>query len=313
MGRKLVSASEYTVDELSCSNYFRRLKQNVSLATRLEVLNASAAHLAEFDVDNSRREAEWLMQELLGISRIDLLSRPGEAVSLEERHKLTEAIKRRSQQEPLQYIIGSATFYGRDFMVDPAVLIPRPETELLVEWALSNLVDTEGARVLDLGTGSGCIPISIALENSGSMCFGADVSEDALEVARKNARSLAPSVSMLNADILSRSSLQQLPGPFNILVSNPPYIAENERPSIESQVKDFEPDIALFAGEDPLHFYRAIVNHAPLLLVPGGQVGVEIHSDHGPEVETLFVRAGFNSVEVLQDLAGKNRVVTARI
>ena len=280
--------------------------------TRAKWIAEACARLQGCGIENPRRDAEWLMEDVLNVDRLHILTRPDERITDTELDLLDEYLLRREKREPIQYITGKGYFYGREFKVSPGVLIPRPETELLVEWAIQEVRAGNRERVLDLGTGSGCILISIDLEVGGLSCAGADVSEEALRVARSNAERLGARVKMLQVDILSAGALEKLPGRIDVLVSNPPYIPSSERESLDPEVRDFEPEGALFVGRDPLLYYRAISLLAPSLLVPGGVLGVEVHADHGREVAALFTDTGFHDVKIKQDLAGRNRLVSAR-
>lgn len=280
--------------------------------TRARWIADACARLRGCGIENPRRDAEWLMEDVLNVDRLNILTRPDERITETELDLLDEYLLRREKREPIQYITGKGFFYGREFEVSPGVLIPRPETELLVEWAIQELRDGNGKRVLDLGTGSGCILISIELELDGLSCTGADVSEEALRIARSNAERLGAGADMVQVDILSAGAVEKLPGSIDVLVSNPPYIPFSERESLDPEVREFEPEGALFVGRDPLLYYRAISLLAPSLLVPGGVLGVEVHADHGREVAALFSDTGFHDVKIKQDLAGRNRLVSAR-
>ncbi len=280
--------------------------------TRAKWIADASARLQDCGVENPKRDAEWLMEDVLHVDRLNIVTRPDERITKTELDLLNEYLGRREQREPIQYITGKGFFYGREFEVSPGVLIPRPETEMLVEWAIQKLKTSEGKRVLDLGTGSGCILISIELEVDGLSCIGVDVSQDALRTARSNAERLGASVDMVRVDILSSREVELIPGRIDVLVSNPPYIPSSERDSLEPEVRDFEPEGALFVGPDPLLYYRAISRLAPRILVPGGALGVEVHADHGREVAALFRDTGFHDVTIKQDLAGRNRLVSAR-
>lgn len=280
--------------------------------TRAMWIADACVRLKACGVQNPRRDAEWLMEDVLNVDRLNILTRPDERIAETELDLLDEYLLRREKREPIQYITGKGYFYGREFEVSPGVLIPRPETELLVEWAIQELRASDGKRVLDIGTGSGCIVISIDLELAGLSCAGADVSEEALRIARSNAVRLGASVDMVKVDILSAGAVEKLPGSIDVLVCNPPYIPSSERETLDPEVRDFEPEVALFVGRDPLLYYRAISRLAPRILVPGAALGVEVHADHGREVAALFSDAGFHEVKIKQDLAGRNRLVSAR-
>ncbi len=220
---------------------------------------------------------------------------------------------------PLQYLIGSAHFYGRDFTVNPAVLIPRPETELLAVRArdlwLQQGRPRQGGRLVDVGTGSGCIPITVerelALRGITIMALGVDVSPSALAVARENANQLRSAAQFQKLDLFQAAStaFEQL----EMLVSNPPYIPERERDELRRQVHDHEPGLALFVpDEDPLLFYRYLAQRARDWLAPGGSLLVESHAEHAPGVAALFTAHGLAEVQVQRDLAGRDRLVEAR-
>lgn len=290
-----------------------------------DVIRLSVDRLRKAGNEEARREVEWMLESIMGIRRMQLLMHQDETVSQEAQLRLQECIERRVAREPLQYILGEAHFYGRRFSVRPGVLIPRPETELLAEWAIQALSGRKGERLLDLGTGSGCLPITVALERPGTECTGVDLSRDALEIARANARDLDAKVHFVEGDMVSTDLALQLHStsqphlasqqerPFDVLISNPPYIPESEREELQPEVLDHEPQMALFAGTDPLHFYRGIASSAPALLKSGGWLCVEIHSLYGNEVQELFKVAGFRDVALQQDLAGRDRLVSARM
>jgi len=221
--------------------------------------------------------------------------------------RIADIIARLHRHEPLQYIVGSARFHGHRFKVTPAVLIPRPETEQLVDL----IVDENPAsdlRVLDMGTGSGCIAISLARALKFAQVDALDVSRDALAVARENAALLKVKVQFFESDMLA----PQPPGRYDIIVSNPPYICWSERESMDRNVKDYEPGQALFVPDnDPLLFYKAIAPYAAQSLERGGRLYLEINQRFGNEVKRLLESSGFDEVRIIEDSYGKVRFAAA--
>ena len=221
--------------------------------------------------------------------------------------RIADIIARLHRHEPLQYIVGSARFHGHRFKVTPAVLIPRPETEQLVDL----IVDENPAsdlRVLDMGTGSGCIAISLARALKFAQVDALDVSRDALAVARENAALLKVKVQFFESDMLA----PQPPGRYDIIVSNPPYICWSERESMDLNVKDYEPGQALFVPDnDPLLFYKAIAPYAAQSLERGGRLYLEINQRFGNEVKRLLESSGFDEVRIIEDSYGKVRFAAA--
>jgi release factor glutamine methyltransferase len=222
--------------------------------------------------------------------------------------KAEEWIKRLNTHEPVQYIIGETEFYGRSFKVNHSVLIPRPETELLVTEVLKNKRNT--SSILDVGCGSGCIAITLKLEIPEAQVYTIDISDDALKVAKENARASNADLYFIHASFLEGIKVP----PVDVIVSNPPYIIESEKGLMRANVLMHEPHLALFVpNEDPLLFYKAIASKSKTLLKPNGKVFVEINERYGKEVKELFEGAGFNSVRIIKDLDGKDRVVAAAL
>lgn len=262
--------------------------------------------MAELAGNYPREEANslvgWLMEAFLRTNRTDLLSdRSVDAIP----QAMEAALTRLKQGVPIQYILGKAPFYGREFLVGPEVLIPRRETEELVHLILKN--SSGEMDVLDLGTGSGCIAISLALEWKVARVTALDISPEALALARKNASLLNASLDFIRADMLA----PQLPlGSLDLMVSNPPYVRYQEKALMHPNVLDHEPHGALFVpDEDPLRFYRALFGHAQKHLRPGGMMYVEINEQFGQEVSGLMAAAGMTGIRVYQDLQGKDRIV----
>ena len=221
--------------------------------------------------------------------------------------KVANIIARLRRHEPLQYIVGSARFHGHKFKVTPAVLIPRPETEQLVDIIVDENTASD-LRVLDMGTGSGCIAISLARALKFAQVEALDVSRDALAVARENAATLKAKVRFFESDMLS----PQPPARYDIIVSNPPYICWSEREAMDRNVKDYEPGQALFVPDnDPLLFYKAIAPYAAQSLERGGRLYLEINQRFGNEVKRLLEDNGFDEVRIIEDSFGKVRFAAA--
>ena len=241
------------------------------------------------------------------ISRTDVLSNRDVEI---ERGKLEDVIHRLNNHEPLQYIFNEAWFYGRKFFVDNRVLIPRPETELLIDITKKHFSKTDAFSVLDIGTGSGCIAVTLALEFPKAKITATDVSPKALEVAKQNSKALNATLNFVANDILSGFETNSK---FDLIVSNPPYIAHSEKRTMLPNVLQYEPHLALFASEaDPLIFYRAIAKLAVKILNDGGWLMVEINERLGNAVQDVFLTAGLSSIQIQQDIFAKDRVVIAR-
>ena len=251
-----------------------------------------------------------LLEHYLKISKTDiLLDNP-----VSQLFDFTEIIQRIKAQEPVQYVIGETEFYGRKFKVTPDTLIPRPETEELVQLAVGSwqlaVGNQSSTTILDIGTGSGCIAISLACELPNSQVYAYDISENALKVAKQNAERNAANVTFEQVDILnfSPSSLS----PFSIIVSNPPYVMNAEKAGMEKNVLEYEPHLALFVEDDnPLIFYKKIAEFAAKNLTDKGLCVVEINQALGLETAELFWNQGFHYVEVVKDMFGKDRMVKA--
>ena len=247
---------------------------------------------------------EWLLEHHLGLRRVDMLR------FLEEKD-LPEALKTDLQRlktgEPIQYILGNAPFYGREFEVNRATLIPRNETEELVHLIIKENSGT-GKKILDIGTGTGCIPITLALEMKEAEVYALDLSEGALEVAHRNSIKLKANVNFLKCDILNEEpALYDL----DVLVSNPPYVPKKDQSEMYRNVVDFEPHLALFVpDEDPLIFYRVIGEKGKHLLKKGGRIYFEIYEKVATDAQDLLVKQGYDRVTVHQDLNGKDRMIS---
>lgn len=272
---------------------------------------ALAARYAEGE---ARALAFLVLEQAFGVSRTDVYADKVRHFSAEERQRLDDMSRRLSQGEPVQYVLGCAEFRGRRFRVTPATLIPRPETEELVDLCLDFVRRMEPSasrrpRLLDVGTGSGCIAVSLAAGLPGADVEAWDISEAALGVARDNACAVGTDIRFVRRDLF----LPPLPTDrFDCIVSNPPYVCESERAGMESHVLDHEPHIALFVpDDDPLRFYRALAVLGRQCLVPGGALFVEINRAYGPQTVELMERHGFVGVRLHRDAFGNDRMVGA--
>lgn len=252
-----------------------------------------------------------LMEKVFGLTRTQLLA--GHEVQCDKptRALLNAWTDRLNNHEPVQYITGEAHFYGRTFKVTPDVLIPRPETEELTDELIDICLQRGYSHILDIGTGSGCIAISLKLALPQATVHATDISETALKVAAENALRHGALIYLTRHDILHQDLHHT---PLDLIVSNPPYISATEISLLEPHVSRFEPHLALFAPvDDPLVFYRAIASKAITCLKPEGMVAVEINERYGQEVVDIFMLAGFNEVCVIKDMSGKDRIVTATL
>lgn len=255
--------------------------------------------------------AKWILTEVFHFSTFDLYAGKDMNFSENDRDRLEDILNRLRDYEPLQYVLGKAEFGGLSFEVTPDVLIPRPETLELVEWITADCQGTEGVRILDIGTGSGCIPVTLykRLEAYRPQVASWDISEKALEVAGRNAVANGAVVTFCCQDVLSESLPET---EVDVLVSNPPYIAEKEKASMERNVLDWEPGLALFVpDDDPLLFYRRIAEAGLRILSPKGRLYYEINRAYGKETVELLERLGYTEVELRKDLSGNDRMVKA--
>jgi len=255
-----------------------------------------------------------ILEEKKQLKRIDLALNPDLTFSNEEIQLWNSILEQLKKEIPIQYLLGKTSFYGLDFEVNPAVLIPRPETEELVEWIISyNQIhkSTNPLRVLDIGTGSGCIAISLAKNIPNAQVFAIDVSETALAIAKKNAEINEVKVTFLEKNILETDDLEQQ---FDIIVSNPPYVRELEKQEIKKNVLDNEPHLALFVEDnDALLFYRKIAKLALKNLSQNGQLFFEINQYLGKEMIDLLEKMGFKNIELRKDIYGNDRMIKAEL
>ena len=268
-----------------------------------------------------------LLEHYFGINKVKMALEPELRLSESELLTLHFAVKELLKNKPVQYILGETEFCGMRFFVDENVLIPRPETEEMVQMIVAHrdkanltsrrdkacLVPTE-CDVLDIGTGSGCIAISLVKLLKNSNVTAVDVSEKALDVAKKNAEANFANVNFIKDDILNPKNPELLESRFDIIVSNPPYVCESEKKEMRANVLDYEPSSALFVSDnDPLIFYRKILEFAQKTLKPNGEIWFEINEKFGDEMRDLCVEMGFKNAEIIKDFRGKDRVLKANL
>ena len=286
--------------------------------TVLEVLNWATGRFKEHRIENPRLNAELLLAQTLDLSREGLYIHLQDPLGEREKEAVEELVRRRLSGEPLQYILGRQEFWSIDLRVDPRVLIPRPDTELLVEQALSILSRIDPGKlsaVLEMGTGSGAIAIALARETGRVLLVATDISSEAIRLARSNAREagVLEKVRFVTGDLFGPFRPSEGGGPFDLIISNPPYIVRSEIEGLEREVKDFEPTLALDGGEDGLGFHRKIVSESPGYLRKGGWLLLEVGQGQADAVSGIVETGGkFDSIDKIRDLSGIERVVRAR-
>jgi release factor glutamine methyltransferase len=280
-----------------------------------EALRAGAELLHKADIATARLDAEVLLRHVLGVGKAELYLGLDLALDAAAERKFHKLLSRRAGREPVAYVTGHKELWSLDFVVTPAVLIPRPETELLVELALklaTRLPRMTALRILDLGTGSGAIAVSLAKELPQARIFAVDISAAAIEIARLNARrhGVEERMEFFSGDLFE--PVAEEPEGFDLIVANPPYIRSSDLPGLEPEIQKWEPTTALDGGADGLFYYRRIVAAAWDYLTTGGFILLELGDGMGEAVARLFADAGgFESAQVYRDYAGKERVIAA--
>ncbi len=283
------------------------------------------ARLRDADVPSYTLAAELLLLHVAGRDRTWLYAHPEDEIGTEQERQFLSLVSRRAAGEPTQYLTGKQEFWGLEFEVTPDVLIPRPETEHVIEVALDRLalrelragrkqtLSGEGLRIADVGTGSGCIAVALAKDLPGAKFLATDISAAALKVAQRNAERhrFADQIEFVRADLLNgqSSSLGELR--FDLIASNPPYISRREAPTLQREVRDHEPEVALYGGEEGYELYAGLVTQCAGQLVPGGIAVFELGHDSLPAVQPLFETPEWTRVGVTNDLAGIPRVIAA--
>ena len=278
-----------------------------------ELLRAGAARLRAADVDAPRICAEMLMAHLLESDRVALLRRSKDRLSLDETARYEELLARRAAREPVQHIVGHTEFWSLNILCDPSALIPRPETEVVVETALGILRNSVAPAIADIGTGTGCIAIALATELPGARLYASDISRDALELAARNltAHGLTQRVQRFEGDMAEPFLRHGLAGRLDAIVCNPPYVAESDKPTLQPEVRDHEPETALYGGRDGLRVVARLLAETGPLLKPAGYLVMEIAQGQAPAVRELAEqrRGSWRVIRTVADPAGIERVL----
>ncbi len=279
------------------------------MATRREILLRITQAIVElYGEVEARQIAEMVVLECGKISRNELLVEPNKELEINDIDRIIHELQ---EWRPVQYVIGCAEFDGLEFEVTEGVLIPRPETEELVEWIASE--SAPDARVLDVGTGSGCIAISLSRRLKSSRVWALDISEKALGIARRNGQRYAPEVEFIEGDALADFS-SLVSEKLDVVVSNPPYIPRSDVSGMRRNVTDYEPDNALFVEDsDPLVFYRSIARTARKMLKSGGKLYFEIYELYAAQMRSMLEAEGYADITIREDFRGKERMVCATI
>ena len=277
----------------------------------LDIIHWGENLLVSNGFKNVRQEIEWMLCDLLKIDRSDLYLKINNKISKRNFSKLKEWINQRLKNKPLQYITGKTEFYGHQISVSPDVLIPRPETERLVDIAIDTIKNLSKPKILEVGTGSGCISIALGSAKKDANILSLDVSDSALEIAKINTKKN----NISNIKFLKLDFLESIPkGQYDLIISNPPYISKNEMKEIMLDVKEFEPKIALTDNNDGLEFYRRLSNKAKKMINEKGSLILEVGiGSHPIRVREIFHSSGFNKIDLISDYNGDPRVIKIEV
>ncbi len=282
------------------------------MLTVLESVKLSADYLEKKGIESPRLNAELLLSEILKCKRLDLYLKFDQPLKEHEIVKYRDWISRRGKFEPLQYITGKVEFFGLTFNVTPDVLIPRPETELLVEEIIKLFGGVGGLKIIDIGTGSGNIPVALAKNLSDAEITAVDVSEKAITVAVENSRlnGVEEKIEFIHSDF---NQLDFGTDRFDILVSNPPYISADEYPTLQTEITKYEPSIALTDAADGLNFYRTITAKSNAILKTGGKIFLELGQGQHDKVEVMLRQNNFSDIKIIKDYQQIERVITGEL
>ncbi|MCH7673809.1 peptide chain release factor N(5)-glutamine methyltransferase [candidate division KSB1 bacterium] len=281
----------------------------------VDLLNDSSKFLSEKGIENARLNAEQLLRHTLDMNRVDLYLNQDRSLTQTEMSAFKRCLKRRAAREPLQYILGEAEFMSLPFVVDENVLIPRPETEILVEKTIEmcneKFASKDRIEILEFGTGSGCISVSLAKYLENARITSLDISRDALKVAEKNAglNGVDDRIQFINQDCTSSKIANYFPDKFDVLVSNPPYVSPTDFEDLPEEIKKYEPAVALSDNRDGLSFYRKIAELSPELIKISGFLMLELGLGQAVAVKEIFVKTSFNNINIFQDLNEIDRIL----
>lgn len=277
------------------------------MITILEAIKLSTEYLDKKNVESPRANAEILLSEILKVKRLDLYLSFDKPLTDSEINLYREAIKKRGMRIPLQYIVGQVDFYGLKIMVNENVLIPRPETELLVEKIIGEVKNKSELKILDIGSGSGNISLALAKNISDSFVQGIDISPEAVNIANENAKiNLISNVNFSQKDIFEDEIISF--GKFDIIVSNPPYVSISDYQNLEPELKNYEPKIALTDDDDGLRFYRRIALLLKHLLNSNGKLFLELGAGQFQTIKEIFISSGIQNIKVFKDYQGIDRI-----
>lgn len=279
----------------------------------LSAIELSKEYLEKKGIESPRINADLLLADILNCKRMDLYLKFDQPLAEEEIQKYREYIARRGKGEPLQYIVGEVEFYGLNFKVNPNVLIPRPETEILVENIINNTNDQQNLRILDIGTGSGNIIISLVKNIENSEGVSIDLSEEAIEVAKENSLSqnLETRIIFLKKDVLKDDLA--IVDKFDIIVSNPPYVSEEEYDTLQKEITNHEPKNAVTDFGNGLTFYETISEKAKNILQPKGKLYFEVGKDQAEQVKEILLKNNFMNIVIVQDYSSIDRIVCGEV
>ena len=287
------------------------MNNNSNKITVLQAIQLSTGYLEEKGIESARTNSELMLAHIMNCKRLELYLSFDRPLKEEELVTLREFISRRGKYEPLQYILGEVEFYGLNFKVDKRVLIPRPETELLIEEAINIAKNEKLEKLLDIGTGSGNIPIALAVNMPELKITSIDISAEAIEVASNNAElnNVSQNITFINSGIESFSVTEK----FDMIISNPPYVSSDDYSSLQKEIVEYEPKNAVTDNSDGLSFYNSILARSNELLKPGGYILFEIAIDQSKSIKQIMAKNGFAEIRIIKDYQNIERIIVGKL